>query len=215
MSTVSILSLYASFSFGILASRLSNVEEVVSTQLAAWGGREICRDTSTQNVRRVLDALDGPRNPPAVRRAMLLSRVDGPDGEKTLFVSSVADGYVSMISAVSAQLSGLHLAVEVSRLDSPFPKNAVLALQDGKVVRAVHAMKDTSGWVFYQTGEPLWFEDVSFYRETLKRSRVTPDIIASYLCRYGYGSLDLGFWTSSAAARIVYEGSFRFAAVSG
>lgn len=207
---MSILSLYASFSFGVISSCLSNVEGLVASQLAAWGGGEICRDASPQDVRRVFDAPDGPRNPPAVRRAMILSAADGPDGEKTLFVSSVADGYVSMISTVSAQLPGLHLAMQVSRLDSPFPKNSLSGFQGGKLRRSVYSMKDSNGWVFYQTGEPLWFEDVSFYRHPLKRSRVTPDTIVSYLSRYQYGSLDERFWTSSAPARIVYDSSFRF-----
>jgi hypothetical protein len=210
---MSILGLYEYFSFGILSSSLSVVEDVVVNQLAIWGGGVVRRESTGRDVRRIYDAPDGPKKLPSLPRAILLSRSLGPYGEKTLFVSSVADGYSSMINAVSMQLAGLHLSVEVSRLDIPFPRNALVAFEGGKVRRAVHAMRDTNAWDFYQIGEPLEFEDTSHYRSSRKRLRLTPDIVASDLARYHYGALDQDFWMSAEPARIVYDCDFRFSEV--
>jgi hypothetical protein len=208
--SMSILALYERFSFGILSSSLAFSEEVIVRQLAAWGGGVVRRESTGRDVRRIYDAADGPRSLPPSRRAILLCCSPGPYGEKTLFVSSVADGYSSMINAVSMQLAGLHLSVEVSRLDIPFPRNALVAFVGGKVRRAVHAIRDSNAWDFYQIGEPLEFEDISHYRSSRKRLRLTLDIIASDLARYHYGTLDQDFWMSVESARIVYDRDFLF-----
>jgi hypothetical protein len=35
---------------------------------------------------------------------------------------------------------------------------------DGKSVRAVYAIKDPK-WKFFENGDPLWFEDLGYYKK--------------------------------------------------
>jgi len=153
---------------------------------------------------------DGPNRPPAIQIGILLSEVHGTQEKKTLFVSSVADGYFSMIISISKKIPGTHLLIEVSRPDLTYPRSAVGAVEAAESVRTVYAMRDSDVWVFYEKGDPLPFEDIGLYQARRKRDRLTPEIIAMYLKRIGYGSLRREFWIDEAApAHVLATQDFR------
>jgi hypothetical protein len=206
---MSILSLYERFAFAVLSCPIGEAREVILAQSATWN-RPLAIDRETaRDVRPILNSPDGPAQLPALRKAILLSEVDGPDGQKTLFVSSVADGYSSMIYMVSKRVAGLHVAVQVSSLSCEYPRNALTAIAGEKEARVVYAMRDTNAWDFFEKGDPLPFEDLSYYRARQRRDRLTPEIISEYLARFGYGSLDKDFWISAESAHLLCEREFR------
>lgn len=209
MTVTSILATYERFAFAILACPASVAREVILEQSAAWNQNLVVDRATARDVRPILNSPDGPTHLPAVRKGILLSEVNGPDGRKTLFVSSVADGYSSMIYMVSKRVPGLHLSVQVSSLSCEYPRNAFAAIEANKEVRVVYAMRDTNAWDFFEKGEALPFEDLALYRSRQKRDRLTPEIISEYLARFGYGSLDKDFWISVAPAHLLCEREFR------
>ena len=146
---------------------------------------------------------------PAVVTGMLLSEVDGSDGLRTLFVSSVRDGYSSMICCISREIPGQHLSVRVSRSDIVYPIAELKFVEDFETKRLVRTMREETGWDFFETGTRAAFESVSFYEARSKRDRLTPEIIALYLSRFGYGSLSLNYWIDeSASAHLLCEDGF-------
>ena len=205
----SILSTYERFAFAILACPLSLARELILEQSAAWDQNLVVDRPAARDVRPILNSPDGPARLPALRKAILLSEVEGPDGKRTLFISSVPDGYSSMIYMVSKRVPGLHLAVQASNLSCEYPRNALMAIAGDQEVRAVYAMRDTKAWDFFEKGEPLPFEDLSFYGLRQKRDRLTSKIISEYLVRFGYGSLDKDFWISAEPAHLLCEREFR------
>jgi len=195
---MSILALFDGFVFSVLPCRLELVRAAAKKQGELWGKSFVFDEPKHRDVRILYNSPDGPDRPPAINIGILLSEVDGVDGRKTLFVSSVADGYSSMIAGVSREISGTHLTFEVSRPDVRYPGCASYAIRDGKSVRTVHAMLDNN-WVFFEKGELLPFEQIDHYCARRKKDRLSVDIISSYINRLGYGSLDMGFWIDSTA----------------
>jgi hypothetical protein len=204
-----ILSTYERFAFAILPCRLGVAREVILAQSAAWDQILVIDQVAFRDVRPILNSPDGPEHLPSLRKGILLSEVEGPNGPKTLFVSSVADGYSSMIYMMSTQVPGLHIAIEVSSLSCEYPRNAITAIAEGSAVRVVYAMRDSQAWDFFEKGDPLPFEDANLYRERQRRERLTPDIISQSLSRFGYGSLSDDFWISMAPAHLLCEREFR------
>lgn len=206
---MSILSVYERFAFAILPCPMAVAREVILAQSAAWNQPLAIDRATVRDVQPILNSPDGPARLPAMRKAILLSEVEGADGKMTLFVSSVADGYSSMIYMVSKHVPGLHLAVQVSSASLEYPRNALTAIAADREVRVVYAMRDTNAWDFFEKGEPLPFENLAFYQLRQKRDRLTPEIISEYLTRFGYGSLDKDFWISAEPAHLLCEQEFR------
>ena len=206
---MSILSIYDHFSFAILPCPMTVAREALLAQSAAWDRYLVVDCSALRDVRPVLNSPDGPAQLPSVRKGILLSEVEGPEGAKTLFVSSVADGYMSMIYMISKGVPGLHLVIQASSLSCKYPRNAITAIAEEETVRVVYAMRDTNTWEFIEKGAPLFFEDSGLYGARQKRDRLTPEIISKYLARFGYGSLDKDFWISAEPAQLLCEREFR------
>lgn len=206
---MSILSIYDRFAFAILPCPMMAAREIILAQSAAWNQHLVIDCPVTRDVRPILNSPDGPARLPALRKAILLSEVDGPEGKKTLFVSSVADGYSSMIYMVSRRLPDIHLAFQVSSLSCEYPRNAITAIAESREIRVVYAMRDTNAWEFFEKGDPLLFEDSTHYHSRRKRDRLTPDIISKYLANMGYGALGKDFWISTEPAHLLCEQEFR------
>jgi hypothetical protein len=202
-SQVNILTLFERFAFSILPCSVAVAREAIRMQGKQWNKTFELDELSCRDARASYDSPDGPHQLPAVQIGILLSEVTGNEGKKTLFVSSVADGYSSMIMSLSKTILGTHLSINVSRPDVAYPGNAISAVQAGKSVRTVYAMLDNDRWIFFQNGDPLPFEDIDRYRARKKRDRLTPEIISVYLDQIGYGSLRREFWVDDTAPAYV------------
>jgi hypothetical protein len=208
---MNILSLYERFSFSIIPCSLGVARTAILAQSAAWGKPLSVDRATVRDIRPIFNSPDGPAHPPAVRKAILLSEVVGPEGVKTLFVSSVADGYSSMVYTISGNIPGLHLSVQISRLSIEYPRNAMMAIKGQEDVRVVYSMRDGNSWEFFERGRALHIEQIEFYKARRKRDRLTPEIIDRYISNLGYGTLDEEFWTSNEPAHLICDASFRLA----
>ena len=207
---VSILALLNRFTFSILPCGLELAREAVRVQCAKAGKVLIVDETRCRDVRMIYFSDDGPDHLPPTNLAIMMTAVNGSDGERTLLVNSVSDGFLSLIYSMSNTVPGIHLMVSVSRPNLTFPRNSILAVAHGDLVRTVYAMRDSHDWVFCERGDPLPFEEIGLYQARRKRDRLTPEIIATYLKRIGYGSLRREFWTDEAApAHVLATRGFR------
>ncbi|WP_283470535.1 hypothetical protein [Methylosinus trichosporium] len=208
---MSILTAYENFTFSIIPCDLHVAREMIRRQGAQWENIFEIDEDVHRDVRIIYDSPDGPKRYPSINVGILLSEVDGNDGKKTLFVSSVTDGYSSMIFCISKLIPGAHFKFDVSRPDLLYPGNAIRVLEDGKNVRTVYSMRDGERWVFFENGHPFPFEETDLCLARRKRDRLTPEIISTYLERIGYGSLKREFWINATApARLLAMSSFRF-----
>jgi hypothetical protein len=207
---MNILDHFEDFRFSILPCDMQTARQGIRAQSAIWGRSINERDTVVRDIRPIYLSVDGPEHLPAIHVGILLSGVGQGKNAKTLFVSSVADGYASMVMMLSAKIPGIFVSIRVSKSDTPYPCNELSARSNGKWIRTARALLDSGGWEFFQEGDPLPFEDVSHYSARMKKKRVTPEIIEEYLTRYGYGTLDADYWlTAPARSMLLWDPGFR------
>lgn len=204
-----IIDSYPQFGFSILPCLLAKARTLIALQLKRWNKDVILNDKMHRDVRIIYCSPDGPSKFNARNVGILLSEVDGPKGMHTLFVSSINDGYASLVTMLSRQIEGVFYSVRASSMKEVYPGNFLTVTDGGERRRVVYAMKDERSWVFFQKGDPLWFERPELYRRRLKRERMNPEILAEYIESIGYGSLDREFWSSSAPGELLREEGFR------
>jgi len=207
--TASILSEFESLQFSVLPCDMRTAVAEIREQGRRWGKTYSVDRTAPRDIRQIYCSVNGPEKMPAVDTGVLLGEVGGAHGPRTLFVSSVRDGYNSMICCISRQIPGEHLSVRVSRPNVQYPIAELKLVEAFEAKRVVRAMNGDDGWEFFVRGEPAAFEDVSLYEARRKRDRLTPAIISLYLDRFGYGSLDLDYWIDHRApAHLLCEEKF-------
>ena len=71
--------------------------------------------------------------------------------------------------------------------------------QEGKLnyVRSIAAANDGGRWVFEQSGEVQWFEEVEQYRERLVKNRFNREMLGRYLRALGIDSQDINFFRNN------------------
>lgn len=203
-----ILSKYDSFSFSLLDCSIVVAKNNIVGQMQKWGKRLCGVEATNLDVRAIYESPNGPANMPAIKVGVLISEINGPEGPKTLFVSSVADGYNSLVTMFSEIVSGLHYSFSISRNTTKYPRNALTAFKSGEVYRVVYSMREESGWKFFEKGSRLSFENAEQYAVKMKRDRLSSETISSYLKSLGYGSIAEDFWISDAPALLIREEGF-------
>jgi len=122
----------------------------------------------------------------ATKIGILLSEVYDRGNPITLFASSVNDGYVAMVTAISKRISEQVIMFRTASMDRLYPGTVIHSLVRGESQRAVYSTKDDRGkWDFFEQGALLPFEEPILYAARLKRDRLNPDIISRYLRNLG------------------------------
>lgn len=117
----------------------------------------------------------------------------------TIMYANIYDGYVNLVKYVS-RLS--HIEYYTIRVfdgntdimqayhffyDSPSKRRHILCYRDPQ-------------WVFYEEGQPLWFENTNYYKNRLKKNRLNKNIIMEYLGCLGCDIENDDFWLSDKRA---------------
>ena len=207
---MNILDEFDRFSFAVIPCPASRVADTIKQQGVEWGGEYAIDDGCLRDVRAIYLSPDGPKTMPARNIGILLSEVNDQGRTTTLFVSSVSDGYHSMVMAISKKIPGVVMNFRVSRMDLEYPGVFIESFVAGRSQRTVYSMKDEREWVFWEKGDPLEFEEPQRYLARRKRDRLNPDIISGYLQKLGYVSLEREFWISDhEPARLLAHKDFR------
>lgn len=200
---------YGFFQFAIVHATLKSTLKALRDQLDLWNHRPYRIESGELDIRRITLSPQGPYTAPSVQKGYVLAEVRGRDGVKTLFTSSVNDGASSLLRCLSRRVPRGILKFRVESLKRKYPANFLSQLEDFDTVRLVRAMKDGDRWEFFEIGRPLSFEEPKHYAARNKKDRITPEIIADYIARIGYGSLESAFWTdSSRRATYIFEEGF-------
>jgi hypothetical protein len=197
------------FQFAIVHATLKSTLKALRDQLDLWKHRPYRIESGVLDVRRITLSPHGPHTAPSIQTGYVLAEVRGRDGVKTLFTSSVNDGANSLLCCLSRRVPRGILKFRVESLNRKYPGNLLCQFEDFETVRLVRAMKDGDRWEFFEIGKPLWFEDPGFYKARNKKDRITSQIIAEYIERLGYGSLENEFWCDpNKTATYVFEEGF-------
>ncbi len=107
----------------------------------------------------------------------VLLRSYGSNGEITILVANLQDGWQSLGYIISAKLHIPALVLAVHSHNDKFPANSFSMIRDGYDVRHVSARKEDK-WIFYSEGEIQSFEDPSIYQKRIIKDRLPPEAIA-------------------------------------
>lgn len=204
-----LLSRVSPFNFAVLACRLDVVLDGLIAQLTDWNARPFRVEHGALDARRLLLSAQGPHNMPSIESGYLLAEVDGPRGPHTLFLSSIGDGGHSVQHCLTRRCQIDLVGFQASDPDVMYSSNSVYLVRNSETLRIGRAMLDSDRWEFFEKGAALWFENPEHYRARVIRKRLTADIIAGYISTFGYGSLELDYWTdASVKATYVFDEGF-------
>ncbi|MBK3476433.1 MULTISPECIES: hypothetical protein [Pseudomonas] len=117
----------------------------------------------------------------------------------TMMISNIQDGWRTLCFQLSTELEKGFYVFDWTDTSHKNVINSFTYIENGEVLRAVYSMKDPR-WIFYQTGEPMRFENTTFYDNKIKSKRINKSIILDY-CKYLNLDLDnINFMAPSKSA---------------
>lgn len=112
--------------------------------------------------------------------------------DKIFFMSNCPDGWYTLCNIINGRLGGARYTFSMSTfIHHYYPYNEFYYSYDGKCKRVVKSYLDDTRWVFYEEGEPLFFEDVNNYKARMKKKRLTKEILLDYMSKYGINFYDI------------------------
>jgi len=122
----------------------------------------------------------------------------------TIFISNQSDGASSLIHMSNKKMDLESINLEISLPENFYKRSAFTYYKNGKGIRVVYAMQDPN-WIFFETGEPLSFEDVSLYKAKRKKDRMNKGIIVEYMRKLGVDLYDPNLWKNIGIAYEITE----------
>ena len=182
--------------FTCFAHPLGEVAACVTATLeAAHTGRAVVSSTASP------DCFQLPEQ--AHNRAEMAAVVWEPRATlgSTIFASNLEDGWTSLVHSMTSRFLLTCAEVRVSALESEWPIVELHCFENGSETRLLRAMKDDPKWEFFERGDPLPFEDPSFYANRLVRDRFPRQLLYQYLQALGWDPTDAGLWEPNGDIR--------------
>ena len=115
----------------------------------------------------------------------------------TIMFANIMDGYTSLIKYVSRIYNNMeYYTISISDGTSQMMNAYHFQYYAQSKQRHILCYQDPQ-WVFFEDGEPLWFEDVTHYKQRLKKNRLNKSIILEYLKSLGWEIDKEDFWLPS------------------
>ena len=73
-------------------------------------------------------------------------------------------------------------------------------------IRSIQSINEGSSWQFYQTGEPLSFEDVTLYKKRKKSERFNREVLDTYLKSLGLDFFNEEYYKTDKVTLVFKEG---------
>jgi hypothetical protein len=118
--------------------------------------------------------------------------------DKTIMISNYSDGWESLSNYISNELKTSCCSFKISineNIDDVL--NSFSFWKEKSIQRHVSVMKDPKKWIFYEYGDPLWFENTSHYKQKVIKKRLTKDILIFYSNKLGIDVLNSHFLYSN------------------
>ena len=122
-------------------------------------------------------------NPDSYKALIYAYQSDKADG--CVLLSNLQDGWQSLVYVITNGMNTSSFRFQFSALTSKEPMNYFSYRNaQTKDERIVYAMFEDK-WLFYEQGQPLWFESLNDYKKRLIKSRITPALLEKYCEKIG------------------------------
>ena len=116
-------------------------------------------------------------------------------------ITNLQDGFYTLFNIATIELNCRAVLLGASDSSVTWPIYSFYILEDGRQRRVVQSLRDSNNrWEFYESGEPLPFEEVDAYKERLKRKRLSRERIIRYAEAMGFPIAENHFWDSDKKA---------------
>lgn len=112
----------------------------------------------------------------------------------TIMYANIQDGYANLIRFVSKSYCLEYYTIVISDGLS-FSMQAYQFHHYAHNERHILCYQDPK-WVFYEEGDPLWFENTEYYTHGMTKKRLNKEIITKYLKSLGWNIDQEDFWMS-------------------
>jgi hypothetical protein len=119
--------------------------------------------------------------------------------EKTIMVSNYSDGWDTLNNLICSKTNSSCYSFKLSNKNIPNALNSFTYRESDSYKRIVSVMKDPK-WIFYETGNALWFEDPENYKQKMIKNRLNREILISYSIKLGINLNDDSFGISDEQA---------------
>lgn len=107
-----------------------------------------------------------------------------------------------------AHILGTKYAHELYRFrilisEKKWPACSLTYYKNGKELRIIQALKDDPDWVFFEKGEPLEIESISYYRKRRIKYRFNETVLVEYAERLGWNLQEEKNWQPNKVAFLI------------
>jgi len=142
-------------------------------------------------------AYSDEKNVPMVNVKCLIWQPSGLTRNGVAFMTNMPDGWPTLLNYYFLNFLSEIVMVTIDNVEEELPTFSFKYLR-GDDQRVVRVSKEEGGWMFYQNGTALEFEDVANYKKRKISDRLNATIIKTYLERIGIYLDDERFWLPSA-----------------
>ncbi len=118
----------------------------------------------------------------------------------SILITNLVDGWNSLSYLIAKEHHEFQIQIISTNTHENFAKNRMETWRDGSSSRAVMAMQDSNEWVFFQKGDPEFFEDLKFYQNRIKKKRLNREILLNYMRAIGIDVSSELFWETKEKA---------------
>jgi hypothetical protein len=160
----------------------ASIEEINETLFVFFDSSEYFKDYKYTKANAALVDIYMSRPPYGYNHnaKVLLSPIGSHNIEETILFADVSDGWSSLAHIVSNKLDVKAVDICAYALSCEYPRNAFTLYQGSNITRHVSASKERK-WMFWQTGEPLPFEDIKLYKKRNIKDRLPPNEVLRLL----------------------------------
>jgi hypothetical protein len=105
---------------------------------------------------------------------------------KTIAIGN-AGSWGTLSNYICKNLSSGNFQFDMNSEQSKIIRNTLLFNEKGKTLRSVQCLfsDEDNEWVFFQKGDPLWFENTTYYERQEVNTRLNKDILIEYCEKLG------------------------------
>ena len=95
-----------------------------------------------------------------------------------IMLPNLQDGWITLFYRLTSDLkiNGYHFKICSNKV----PYNCIIYIEKGIKKRICYTLKDGNKWIFYETGTPLYFEEIKNYKNRIKKERLNKEIMLKY-----------------------------------
>jgi hypothetical protein len=141
-----------------------------------------------------------------IDKSVFFNSIQKPDS--IIFHSNINDGYYTLMNVISYNFNIPIYSFSLYKEDSKFSEGYSMFYREGKKKERVVMLLKEDKWVFYQRGEPLFFENTELYSKPRLKQRLSNEILIEYINKLGF-SFNNEYFFENNGSMLILERTYK------